>query len=401
MKFFDTLFFYGLKMKIRLSIVLIIIASLAGMLYFLIKDNDTREINSTITVADAMTNRGSDGFARAIAPRTFKFPEDHGPHPEFRTEWWYYTGNLETDDGKRFGFQFTLFRNAISPDSVKRASNWASNQIYMGHFALTDVANKKFYAYERFSRGAAELAGAQSQPFRVWLEDWSVAAISAEAGDQFPDVRIQAKENGIALNLKLANTKPVVLQGNNGLSQKGPEPGDASYYYSLTRLAAEGTIQIDIDSYEVTGLAWLDREWSTSALGSNQIGWDWFSLQLDDGREIMYYQIRKTTGEPDSFSSGTLIDKESATYHLKKSDVSIQVLSSWRSPIGGTYPARWQLSIPRERIVLELTPLIPDQELNLSIRYWEGAVKVAGVADGKAISGNGYVELTGYADAKN
>lgn len=385
-------------MKIRILIAWIIFISLFGVLYFFIKHENTREIKGSITIADAMANRSSEGFDRAIENRTFLFPQDHGPHPEFQTEWWYYTGNLTTDDAKQFGFQFTLFRNAISPDSIRRTSNWATNQIYMGHFALTDVEHKKFYAFERFSRGAAELAGAQSLPVRIWLEDWSISALSSTSNEAFPAIRIRAKENDISIDLTVVTTKPAVFHGDNGLSRKGPEVGNASYYYSLTRLAAEGAIQIRNERFRVKGHAWLDREWSTSALGSEQVGWDWFSLQLEDGREIMYYQIRKKNGEPDIFSSGTLIHQDGSSDHLKLSDVSIQVLNYWKSLSGTKYPAQWEISIPGEKLVLEIRPFIPNQELDLSIRYWEGAVIVAGVSSDKPVAGSGYIELTGYAD---
>lgn len=387
-------------MESRILIMLIIFLLLFGSLYFLMKkNNDTQEIKGSITISDAMANRDSEGFDRANEPRTFIFPRDHGPHPEFQTEWWYYTGNLETDNARHFGFQFTLFRNAISPNTIKRSSTWATNQIYMGHFALTDVADKKFYAFERFSRGAAQLAGARSHPFQVWLEDWSVAALPSETEEAFPAVRIRAKEGNISIDLTTANTKSVVLHGDNGLSRKGTEIWNASYYYSLTRLAAEGEIQIGNDCFKVKGYCWLDREWSTSALGRDQVGWDWFSLHLEDGREIMYYQIRQKNGEPDIFSSGTLVRHDGSSHHLKLSDVSLQVLKHWESPSGAAYPAEWQLQIPQEKLILKITPFIPNQELDLSIRYWEGAVKMTGISDDKPVSGSGYVELTGYADS--
>ena len=233
-------------------------------------------MKATISLADVMTNRNSEGFARATTPRKFVFPDDLVAHPEFQTEWWYYTGNLQTEQGRHFGFQFTIFRNAINPDSIKRSSGWATNQVYMGHFAVTDVDDEKFYAFERFSRGANELAGAQSKPFGVWLEDWRVESTQQETTNPAPNMKIQAAENGISINLDLQNTKPVVLHGDRGLSQKGAEPGNASYYYSLTRMNADGQIQINDNSFKVTGLAWLDREWSTSALDKDQAGWDWF-----------------------------------------------------------------------------------------------------------------------------
>jgi predicted secreted hydrolase len=266
---------------------------------------------------------------------------------------------------------------------------------------LTDVQEKKFYAFERFSRGSNQLAGAQSKPFQVWLEDWKVASIQKEMTIPFPNIKIQAAQNGISIDLDLQNTKPVVLHGDWGLSQKGAEPGNASYYYSLTRMIAGGQIIVNDDTFKVTGLAWLDREWSTRALGKDQGGWDWFSLQLDNGREIMYYQIRKRDGQLDKYSSGTLIQMNGASRHLNSEDISIEVLAYWISPRGGKYPSQWRLEIPSEKLNLEITPYLQEQELNFAIRYWEGAVKSEGLSNGEKIQGNGYVELTGYGDLTN
>ncbi len=354
-----------------------------------------------ISVAEAMANREIEGYARAIAPREFIFPDDYGPHPEFQTEWWYYTGNLTTENGRHFGFQFTIFRNSISPDSTPRSSPWATNQIYMGHFALTDVEGKRFYSFERFSRSANNLAGAKANPFRVWLEDWKVESTEADSNTATPVIRVRASENDISLNINLKSTKPIVLHGDHGLSQKGPERGKASYYYSFTRLTTRGEIQIKDNSFNVQGLGWLDREWSTSALSKDQVGWDWFSLQLHDGSEIMYYQIRKHNGLADEFSSGTLIEKDGSTRTITLQDISLEVLNYWTSPRSGKYPSRWRLSIPKEKLILEIIPYLANQELDVSIRYWEGAVQIKGISDGKSIEGRGYVELTGYANRNN
>ena len=204
------------------------------------------------------------GFARATAPREFVFPQDHGPHPEYAIEWWYYTGNLDTAQGRHFGYQLTFFRIGLTPTPAARASDFATSNIYMAHFALTDVANQKFYAFERFSRGAAGLAGAQGQPFRVWLEDWDAAGAGA---DGLP-MRLQAAQDDVAIDLTLEGGKPIVLQGDHGLSQKSDEPGNASYYYSLTRMPTRGTIRVGAETSDVSGLSWMDREWSTSSLGA-------------------------------------------------------------------------------------------------------------------------------------
>lgn len=352
-------------------------------------------VRATLTAVGAM---GGDveGYERAYGPRQFTFPEDHGPHPGYRTEWWYLTGNLATAEGREFGYQLTFFRNALAADAPERQSAWATDQVYMAHFAVTDVETNRFHAFDRFGRGALGLAGAEREPFRVWLEDWKLESLGPE-GVPF---RARAAEGDVAIDFILEAGKPPVLQGEEGLSQKGPEPGNASYYYSFTRMPTRGTIRIGETEFEVTGASWMDREWSTSALGGDQVGWDWFSLQLDDGRDLMYFQIRQSDGRPDEYSTGSLVGVDGAKERaLRAGDAELRVLDHWTSPRDGTrYPARWRLTIPTEALDLTITPVIPDQELNLAVRYWEGAVRVAGTAGGRPIGGQGYVEMTGYAD---
>jgi predicted secreted hydrolase len=334
------------------------------------------------------------GFARATTPREFVFPLDHGPHPEYAIEWWYYTGNLDSAQGRHFGYQLTFFRIGLTATPAARTSNFATSNIYMAHFALTDVANQKFYAFERFSRSAAGLAGAQGQPFRVWLEDWNATGAGA---DGLP-MRLQAAQDGVAIDLTLEGGKPVVLQGDRGLSQKSDEPGNASYYYSLTRMPTRGSIRIGSETSDVSGLSWMDREWSTSSLGANAVGWDWFAVQLSDGRDLMYAQLRDATGAA-IYSDGTLVDQTGTTRRLARSEISLEATGEWTSPrSGGRYPAAWRLRIASDALDLTLTPYLADQELPLTTIYWEGAVKIAGTAAGVPIGGNGYVELTGYGE---
>jgi predicted secreted hydrolase len=334
------------------------------------------------------------GFARAIAPREFVFPQDHGSHPEYAIEWWYYTGNLDTAQGRHFGYQLTFFRIGLTPTPAARRSDFAASNIYMAHFALTDVASQKFYAFERFSRGAADLAGAQGQPFRVWLEDWDATSVGA---DGLP-MRLQAAQDGVAIDLTLEGGKPIVLQGDRGLSQKSDQPGNASYYYSLTRMPTRGTIRIGAEASDVSGLSWMDREWSTSSLGANAVGWDWLAVQLSDGRDLMYARLRDATGTT-IYSDGMLVDQSGSTQRLVPSEVALEVTSEWTSPrSGGRYPSGWRLRVPSQALDLTITPYLADQELPLTTVYWEGAVKIAGSAAGTSISGNGYVELTGYGE---
>jgi predicted secreted hydrolase len=348
-----------------------------------------------IDLGEVLGGEGEDiaGFARAERVRPFRFPEDHGPHPEFRSEWWYFTGNLYTERGRRFGYELTIFRFALSPYAPARASRWATNQVYLGHFAVTDVAGRRFQYFERLARGALGLAGAQAQPFKVWVEGWS---IEAQQGADFP-WRLRAAAEGITLDLAVSPLKPIVLHGEQGLSRRSAEPGRASYYYSIPRFDTHGTIELDGERFAVAGLSWLDREWSTSALAPDQAGWDWFALQLADGTELMFYRLRRRDGSTDPHSAGTLVDAEGRTTALARDDVAIETLATWESPRGGLYPARWRLTVQPADLVLEVSPVLADQELAVSPRYWEGAVDMHGTRQDKPIAGQGYVELTGYA----
>lgn len=338
----------------------------------------------------------SAGYARVTGPQPLSSPADAGPHPDYQTEWWYYTGNLDTGDGRHFGYQFTLFRRAtVPPDQrVPRTSDWSADQVYLAHFAITDVAGQRYQAFERLSRGGPGLAGAVSPPYRVWLEDWQVQQV----GDDPAVTRIQARAGEVALDLTLTDRKGLVLHGEQGYSQKGPDPGNASIYTSLTRLASTGTITVAGERYEVSGLSWKDQEYSTSALAPDQVGWDWFALQLDDGSELKTFHIRRADGSVDPFSAGTFIDVDGAVTPLTRDDFTIDVTARWRSPhSGAAYPAGWVVSAPSLGLRLTVEPWLADQELNVSYTYWEGAVQINGQRGDRAVRGNGYVELTGYA----
>ncbi len=334
-----------------------------------------------------------DAYTRALGPYAWSFPADHGAHPGYQTEWWYYTGNLATEEGRRFGFQFTVFRRAITPEPVESESEWRTNQMYMAHFTVTDVANARFYQDQRFSRGAAGLAGATAEPrYRVWLEDWQVYA----RDDAALLTTIEAETAGVALQLELEQVKPPALQGDGGLSAKSSEPGNASYYYSLSRLITAGTITIDGTNYPVSGVSWMDHEFSTSALGLDAQGWDWFGLHLNDHRELMIGQIRLVGGGIEPAFGGLLVYPDGSTRYLPAESFTIEALDTWTSPNTGTeYPAGWQIVVDigeDDPLELRLEPLIADQELiEGAIIYWEGAVRVSGDA-----TGYGYAELTGY-----
>ncbi|MCH7626465.1 MAG: carotenoid 1,2-hydratase [Chloroflexi bacterium] len=381
------------KVIVPLLLTTIIGLVLAGAIA-LGRANETADIRAELSVIKALSSGVDDGFTRVVDARKFSFPEDYGPHPDYGVEWWYYTGNLETEGGRHFGFELTFFRIGLDSDPDARRSSWGASQLYMAHLALTDVSSDKFYFFERFSRGALELAGAEASPFRVWLDDWSVESTGPEA---LP-FRLAASEEAVAIDLVLNSAKPIVLQGDRGLSQKSSGVGNASYYYSMTRMPTEGTVRIGGESFRVTGDSWMDREWSTSALSDEQVGWDWFALQLSDGREVMYYQMRLRDGGIGPFSSGTLVSEDGAARRIGPEDVRISVEERWQSPLGGSpYPSRWRFRIPSEGLDVEITPYIQGQELDVSVRYWEGAVHVRGTSAGAPVSGDGYVEMTGYA----
>jgi predicted secreted hydrolase len=355
-------------------------------------------IQATLAVREALGGDAA-GFARARAPRPLSFPEDHGPHPEFRTEWWYYTGNLRTAAGRHVGFQLTFFRVALAPPAPPSAepppSAWAARHLLVAHLAVTDTAGGRFHAASRTSRAALGLAGAQARPFRVWVEDWSV---EGEPPAALP-MRLRAADGEVAFDLELSTSRPVVLQGERGLSRKGPEPGNASYYYSFTRMPARGVVRIGAETLEVSGLAWMDREWSTSALGPDLAGWDWFAVQLDDGRDLMVYRLRRHDSTADPFSAGTLVAPDGTARHLGAGDFAVETLDTWTSPRSGVrYPARWRVTVPSADLTVELRPRLADQELVVGPRYWEGAVAVEGAAAGRPVAGHGYVELVGYGE---
>jgi predicted secreted hydrolase len=350
-----------------------------------------------LSLAQALGGGDTAGYATAGQAREFVFPADHGAHPEFRNEWWYFTGRLESGQGDRYGFELTVFRVALwpreDPESTHAASAWRSRQVYFSHFAVTDVDNSRFHVAQRWSRGALGLAGVREDPLRIQVDGWS-ASLEQDTW------HLSAFERGVSIELDLQALKPVVLNGDRGLSRKSSGPGQASYYYSVTRLAVSGQLEVPGWRGPVSGLAWLDREWSTSALAAEQVGWDWFALQLDDGSDLMLYQLRRRDGSPGPFSAGTLVRADGSSRHLSVQDFQVQVAGYWDSPLGGRYPALWNVSVPDEALSLMVEPLLADQELHTVPRYWEGAVKVSGRRQDKEIGGGGYVELTGYAQQR-
>lgn len=329
----------------------------------------------SLSVTDLL--QGGEGFANPKPGRAFHFPEDHGPHDEFLSEWWYFTGNL--DD---FGYELTLFRQATEKPVdllIPRTSRWASQRSMMGHFAISDVKAGKFHRFERLSRVALGLAGSSRGPKLAWVEDWTIEMPSP---DHF---ELRAAAEGASLKLSMESLKAPVLQGQDGYSRKGDRPEESSYYYSLTRLRTRG----EILGQTVQGTSWMDREWSTQPLGKEMAGWDWFALQLDDGCELMYYQLRDKQGRATRWSAGSWVAADGKVTRLAQKDLALEVTSYWRSPVDGAqYPAGWKMRVLGRELMV--TPRLADQEMTGAVRYWEGAVEVRG-------GGRGYVEMVGYA----
>jgi predicted secreted hydrolase len=342
----------------------------------------------------------SDGFERITEPRPLAFPADHAPHDGVRTEWWYVTANLADEQGNGLGLHFTLFRNALRPDAPARVSSLGATHAWMGHLAFTDLARGEHRAFERFSREAPGLAGHEPNPWRVHLEDWELVGAEGfgeRGGDpREPGFRLRAGAGDERIELSLSSAKPLVLQGQDGYSRKGPEPGNASLYYSATRLVAQGQWTSGGRTREVRGHAWLDREWSTSVLPAGTVGWDWLSLQLLDGRELMLYRLRTADGEASAFSQGTLVGLDGAPRDLGPTAFELGPLETWTSERSGArYPVAWRARVPGEDLDLRIAARLDDQELDLTVRYWEGAVEALDAESGER-AGLGFLELTGY-----
>ena len=332
-------------------------------------------------------------WRQAIGPRTWSFPRDHGAHPGYRTEWWYFTGNLQSEQGHRYGYQLTFFRQGVLPYPANRESSWAIRDLYPAHLAITDAGQKQFRFAEQISRAGPGLAGAKTGGMKVWCLQWS-ARMEKE------NILLQASPAGMKLNLVLRARKPLVLHGANGLSSKGPGVGNATYYYSFTDLATRGTIATGEPGtlVPVTGTSWFDHEFGSNQLARDQVGWDWFSIHLADGRDLMIYLLRKLDGTLAAASSGTLVEKSGRARHLPLADIKVDVLGRWRSPkSGASYPGRWRIAVPTAGIELTMATTVSDQELrtgeSTGIIYYEGAIE----GQGKSAGQQGYVEMTGYA----
>jgi len=323
----------------------------------------------------------------------YEFPRDHFNHPDFQTEWWYYTGNLNSADGHRFGFELTFFRQAVSR-GAPRASSWDVDDVYLAHLALSDVDGRQYLHFERLNRAGPGLAGADLVQSRIWNGNW-------ETGWEGDTQRLQAIADRLTLQLLLTSLKPPVINGRNGVSQKAAGPGRASYYISLTRLIARGELTLDRKKYRLEGTAWMDHEFFTHQLDPSQAGWDWFGLQMDDGSELMLYRLRRKDGGVDPYSAGTYVDPQGHSRFLTGDAFSLEPGQGWTNPNSGTtYPLRWRLRVPSLNIELEVSTPLADQEFttgsHFAPSYWEGAIDLHGESSGHSVKGNGYLEMTGY-----
>jgi predicted secreted hydrolase len=337
---------------------------------------------------------GQADWRLALPGWKYQFPADHGNHPEFKIEWWYFTGNLAAAGGREFGYQLTFFRHGVMPRDadIIPLSQFVTSNVKFAHFAVSDISGGAFHFFQKLSRGAFGEAGFGERQCLAWIEDWSCTL-----GDDGA-FRIEAKADDLSLELTLKPAKPLVIHGKNGVSKKAEGEGRASHYYSLTRLLSEGILRMGRQEFVVSGLSWFDHEWATNQLAANQIGWNWISVQLDDGSELMLYQFRTKNGAPDPSSSGTFVDANGVATSLAEADFRLESIETWSSSqSGGVYPVKWRIAIPRLQIGLDVSAALNDQELRLKpIEYWEGSIRVQGIADGKNVKGSGYLEMTGY-----
>ena len=346
--------------------------------------------------AAAQAAAQESGWRDAQPGYAFTFPDDHAAHPEFRIEWWYYTGNLDAHDGRRFGYQVTFFRVGVDP-TPDNPSRWAVRDLYMTHLAISDPAGRRYRFVERLNRAGPGLAGAATDRYHVWNDDWHV---SRDADGRHV---IEVQEDGLGVNLLLGEGRPPTINGRDGVSQKGAVGGNASHYYSITRMPTRGVIVIDGERTPVTGLSWMDREFGTTFLEADQQGWDWFALQLSDGSDLMLYQLRRDDGLRDPHSSGTLTRANGEVVRLTSGEFALDPTGAvFRSvSTGAAYPLEWRIAVPGEALSLTVSTPLANQELDATastgVAYWEGLVDVAGTHGGREVTGRGYMEMTGYA----
>jgi len=344
-----------------------------------------------------LAQTGDGGWRPALSGYRFEFARDHGSHPDYKIEWWYYTGNLAAADGRRFGYQLTFFRVGVDP-RPENPSRWAVRDLFMAHLAVSDIDGGQFRFAERLNRAGVGWAGAAVDGYRVWNEDWE-ARLGGGGRHE-----LRAADGEIGLELELGPGKPPVSHGSGGVSRKGAQAGNASHYYSLTRMPTRGTLVVGGSRVAVEGLSWMDHEFGTSFLEAGKVGWDWFSIQLEDGTDLMLYEFKRADGARDAYSSGTLIGPGGEVTALRPEEFALAPGARWRSQASGAaYPVAWRISLPGRGLELEARAALEDQELRLAdstgVTYWEGAIEVGGTRAGRPVRGRGYLEMTGYAGA--
>ncbi|HET8580091.1 MAG TPA: lipocalin-like domain-containing protein, partial [Nitrospiraceae bacterium] len=366
------------KGRQRISLVILIILFAT----FLATDPEAGNLGVSPASSDA-------GFRQASPGYHYRFPLDHGSHDEFRTEWWYYTGNLSTESGRRFGYQLTFFRRGLAQEQIRaNPSRWAIRHLYLAHFAVSDLDKGRFRYAEKTSRAGLGKAGVEAGRLLVWIDRWLAEAPSSK----YDPHHLKASAEDFSIDLTLTPEKPPVAHGDQGVSRKGNAPGQASHYYSLTRLGTIGTLSINGEPQAVTGLSWMDHEFGSADLAEDLVGWDWFSVQLDNHHELMFYRLRRADGNADPASSGTMVFPDGRSHHLLADDMQIEVVSHWTSQASrARYPGRWRIAAPKLGLSLDLVPRLSDQELMTSrstqVTYWEGAVDVTGMFRGIAVAG--------------
>lgn len=344
----------------------------------------------TLLLSLAISSASAEWRA-ALPGWRYEFPADHGSHPSFKTEWWYFTGNLKAKNGgsAEFGFQLTFFRQGVAdPSATVPASKFLQRDVKFAHFAVSDISEKKFHHFQKLSRGAFGEAGFDDGARTAWIENWSCEKTGLH------DFHLLAEQEGVSLDLLLASSRDPVVHGSNGVSQKAEGEGRASHYYSLTRMQTKGTISVGGVEHKVEGLTWFDHEWATNQLAAHQAGWDWFSIHFDEGGELMLFQIRTKDGGRDKFSSGTYVDAVGVSQKIEKPDFELEPIEWWTSGASkGRYPVAWKVKIPKHGLDLIVRARFYEQELAASpFSYWEGSVAVEGNRTGR-----GYLEMTGYA----
>lgn len=380
-------------MKRPLRLLLLVLVLGAGIVIWQKQERQT-DTGVTGLALEAILTDDDAGFSAADGNWHFRFPDDHGGHPGFRSEIWYLTGNLEDEEGHRFGFQLAFFRLRLKPEETVRASAWGANQVFRAHVALTDAAQGRFHAAERFSRAALGLSGMDQSPVRVWLEDWSLGFSEGQAGQE--TLHLLAVSGALDLKLDLRSEKPPVLPQEADLLDAGS--GRGFHLYLMSRLSAAGSLGLDGSVRRVRGYAWLDRAWGAVPMSRGQVALNRFALQLGDGRDILCLQLRRRDGSGTPIPSCLLIRSDGSTRSFRRREIRLEPSSEWRSPSDGTsYPLHWRLALASEELALEIAPLLQDQVLDFAVRSWSGAVEVSGESRGQPAIGRGHMELSGYA----